>query len=511
MALGRIVMGLLFYPRGGSAYVLRYLTPALVRDDWSVSLAVGSLGEPGQLTHAPTFFAGLNVHVLDYSDAVRSFEAGGDAVAAPSPMHPSYEDRVDVPDRVLASVSPELAGHLSEVWEAPLRAAGADQADLFHLHHLTPQFDAARRHWPDVALVAHLHGTEMKLIEAIRERSAIAAKLGETLETMPAAAAQLETSSSLDSVELETLQTTRWSSWRHGEFWDAQLTRQARTADHLITVSTQNRDAAISLFGIEPRDITVIENGVDLDRFRPQPRMPGTRRTIFRRALVEDPQGWSETGPPGSLAYRETDLDRLLGERDDATVLLFVGRFLLFKRVPSLIRAFAQARNRFTRPASLVIWGGHPGDWEGEHPATVAESVGADGIYFTGWRGHDDLPDALAACDALVVPSVDDPYPQEPLEAMAVGLPVIACASGGLLSMVNLDPAHPTGWLMAPDDLEALTDALVDAVNAPDEITRRGANALTHARAELSWDRLATRFEAVYTQTIEQTGRGPRS
>jgi glycosyltransferase involved in cell wall biosynthesis len=506
-----VVMGLLFYPRGGSAYVLRYLTPALVRADWSVSLAVGSLGEPGELTHAATFFAGLDVQVLDYSDAVRSFEAGGDAVAAPSPMHPSYEDRVDVPDRVLASVSPELAGHLSDAWEAPLRAAGADQADVFHLHHLTPQFDAARRHWPDVALVAHLHGTEMKLIEAIRERAALAAKLGETLATMPTAATQLETRAHLDPVELEMLHTTRWTSWRHGEFWDAQLTRQARTADHLITVSTQNRDTAISLFGIEPRDVTVIENGVDLDRFRPRPRMPGTRRAIFRRALVEDPQGWSESGPPGTLAYREADLDRLLGERDDATVLLFVGRFLQFKRVPALIRAFAQAQNRFTRPASLIIWGGHPGEWEGEHPATVAQDVGTDGIYFTGWRGHDDLPDALAACDALVVPSVDDPYPQVPLEAMAVGLPVIACASGGLLSMVNLDPAQPTGWLVPPDDLQALTDALVTAVNDPAEITKRGTNALAHARAELSWDRLATRFETVYSQTIEQTGNTPLS
>lgn len=505
MERGRVVMGLLFFPRGGAAYVVRYLTPALVRADWSVSLAVGSLGDAGEQTHAPTFFAGLDVQVLDYNDAVRSFEAGGDAIAAPIPMHPSYEDRVDVPDAVFASVPPELAGHLSSVWEAPFDAADADRADVFHLHHLTPQFDAARRYWPHVPLVAHLHGTEMKLVEAIRQRAKIAATLGETLETMPTAAAHLEDAASrLDQAELEVLHATRWQSWRHGEFWDAQLTRQAQAADHLITVSPQNRDTAISILGIEPQDVTVIPNGVDIDRFRPQPRLPGSRRATFRRALVEEPRGWSETGPPGALAYRESDLDRLLGDNDDATVLLFVGRFLHFKRVPALIRAFAHARNRFTRPASLVIWGGHPGEWEGEHPATVAEAVGTDGIYFTGWRGHDDLPDALAACDALVVPSVDDPYPQVPLEAMAVGLPVIACASGGLLSMVNLDPARPTGWLVPPDDLDALTDALITAVNSPVEMARRGTNALDHARAELSWDGLVARFETVYAQTIER-------
>ena len=55
MGEGRIVMGLLFFRRGGSAYVVRYLSPALSRAGWSVSLAVGSLGAPGEHTHAPTF------------------------------------------------------------------------------------------------------------------------------------------------------------------------------------------------------------------------------------------------------------------------------------------------------------------------------------------------------------------------------------------------------------------------------------------------------------------------
>jgi D-inositol-3-phosphate glycosyltransferase len=185
-------------------------------------------------------------------------------------------------------------------------------------------------------------------------------------------------------------------------------------------------------------------------------------------------------------------------------VLLFVGRFLGFKRVPELIRAFARARDRFTKPGALVVWGGHPGEWENEHPVTVAEEVGADGIFFAGWRGHEDLPEGLAACDALVVPSVADPYPQVPLEAMAVGLPVIACRSGGLISMVNLDPAVPTGWFVPPDDADALTEVLVTAVNDPAEVRSRGANALAHAQANLSWDGLVSRFEAVYAMGIER-------
>ena len=49
-------------------------------------------------------------------------------------------------------------------------------------------------------------------------------------------------------------------------------------------------------------------------------------------------------------------------------MLLFVGRFTEVKQLPMLIRAYARARERFARPAPLVIWGGFPGEWEGEHP-----------------------------------------------------------------------------------------------------------------------------------------------
>ena len=73
MGRGHVVMGLLFYPRGGSAYVVRYLSPALARAGWSVALAVGSVGEAGEETNAATFFDGLDVHYLDSTDAVRTF------------------------------------------------------------------------------------------------------------------------------------------------------------------------------------------------------------------------------------------------------------------------------------------------------------------------------------------------------------------------------------------------------------------------------------------------------
>ena len=501
-------MGLLFFPRGGSAQVARYVSTALARADWSVELVTGSLGDPGEETHAPTFFADIPVRHLDYSDAVRVFAAGGSAISAPVPMHPSYEDREKAPDVVFAAVPAELAEHLSSVWEAPFRTAGADRAHVFHLHHLTPQHDAVRRCWPQGAVVAHLHGTEIKFLEAINERAALARSVGTTLAGMPEwTRANPGGSFQLGDPQRVLLRTTRWEQWKHGDTWHDRLLRQADAADHVVVVSPTDRATAVEVLRVDADRVSDVPNGVDVIRFCPRPMSGQERRARFRRWLVEDPQGWDETAAPGTVAYREPDLDRLLGPDGDAIVLIFVGRFTSAKRVPLLVRAFARARPRFDRPASLVVWGGHPGELEGEHPVTVAREVGSDGVFFAGWRGHDDLPGALAACDALVMPSVDDSYSQAALEAMAVGLPVVATDSGGFPYMVNLDPARPTGWLVPPDDERALSETLVDVVNRAQEISRRGDAALAHARAHLSWAGRVDGFEEAYGRARDRRAR----
>ena len=512
MGGGRIVMGLLFFPRGGSAQVTRYLAAALERAGWSVALVAGSLGPPGQSTNAPTFFAGLDLRHLDYTPAVEAHQAGGDALAAPIPMHPSYEDRVGAVDPVLAAVDPGRAEHLASVWDAPFRAAGAEGADLFHLHHLTHQLDAVVRRWPGAPLVAHLHGTEIKFLQAVEARMAVAAALGRTLATMPAAvgAAGLDTGP-LAPNQLDLLRGTRWSQWRHGEWWLERLRRQAAAADHLVVVSPPDRATALSLLHLAPSRVTAVPNGVDIDLFRPRALAPEERRACFRRWLIEDPQGWDEGGGAGSVAYREPDLDRLLGPDAATTVLVYVGRFTAAKRVPLLLRAFARARGRSRRPLSLVVWGGHPGEWEGEHPVTVAAEVGADGVFFAGWRGHEDLPEGLAACDALVMPSVDDSFAQTALEAMAVGRPVLATRSGGFPSMINLDPDRPTGWLVEPDDVEGLAEAMVELAERPDELERRGRAALDHARAHLSWEGRVHALEQAYEAARAHHGRAQPS
>jgi D-inositol-3-phosphate glycosyltransferase len=149
-------------------------------------------------------------------------------------------------------------------------------------------------------------------------------------------------------------------------------------------------------------------------------------------------------------------------------------------------------------PAPLVIWGGFPGEWEGEHPHTVVEHEGIEDVLFDGWRDHDRLPLVLSCADCFVAPSTGEPFGLVYLEAMACGLPVIGSRSGGPPSFINTTPGELDGWLVTPDDEQALADAMVTAIDNPDERMKRGGNAYRHARDRYSWRDAARRVTDLY-------------
>src|SRR3989440_9219471 len=161
--LAHVVMGLMFFPRGGSAHVTRSLARELVKLGCKVTIVCGSLRIAGRPGDAREFFAGLDVRPVDYTAALEA-EA---PLRADPPMHPSYEDRPGAPDRVFASVDDEIYEHLVATWMRALSDAGAAQADILHLHHLTPLNEAAARIAPHVPVVGHIHGTELLMLEAI--------------------------------------------------------------------------------------------------------------------------------------------------------------------------------------------------------------------------------------------------------------------------------------------------------------------------------------------------------
>jgi glycosyltransferase involved in cell wall biosynthesis len=444
----------MFFPRGGSAQVARYMARSLPEAGWDVAIACGSLGEPGEESHAETFYRGLDVHPLDYT-------AARDApvpLAADPPFQPSYEDRADAPDRVLAAVDDESYERLVGAWEEHLGAAGAGDADLLHLHHLTPLNAAAERSFADVPRVGHLHGTELLMLREIEQGPPV--------------------------------------GWDHAQAWAERMRDWARRCERLFVLSPDAVRRVPDLLGVDAERVVWAPNGFDPEGFDRRPVGGEERLAHWRRWLVEEPRGWDESGEPGSVAYTEEDLDAF---RDGGPVLVYVGRYTEVKRIPLLIRAHARARERFGRRVPLVLLGGFPGEWEGEHPLAVVRETGDDDVFLAGWRGHDDLPAGFNAADILVLPSVREQFGQVLVEAMACGVPPVAVDAHGPAEIVK---DGETGWLVPPDDEDALAEALVAAASDDAERGRRAEAAYSDARSRYSWPALARRVAGVYDEVV---------
>src|SRR5215213_9549656 len=206
-------MGLLFFPRGGSSHVAQNLATALPAAGWRATILSGSLSLPGRPGDARAFYRGLDVHTVDFTPAL-------DAAA--------FEHQV-------------------AAWARALEAAGAADADVLHLHHLTPINEAAARVAPAVRVVGHLHGTELLMLEAI--------ELGD-------------------------------ADWPHGAEWAERMRRWAKRCERLIVLSDNQVHRAEGLLGIDAERCVQVSNGFDPERFRPRPL---DRAAHWRRHLVDEP------------------------------------------------------------------------------------------------------------------------------------------------------------------------------------------------------------------------------
>jgi len=148
--------------------------------------------------------------------------------------------------------------------------------------------------------------------------------------------------------------------------------------------------------------------------------------------------------------------------------LLFVGRLRIRKGVEVLLEALRELRGRV--PGAVLKIAGN-----GEHRAALerkAAGLGLDSaVSFLGTRDGSQVRALLAGAAALVVPSIYEGMPLVVLEAMERGVPVVASAVSGIPEVVV---GGETGWLVPPEDPEALADALEEVLADAPEARRRG-------------------------------------
>src|SRR5204862_931309 len=109
----------------------------LPSEGWDVTILSGSRRDAGGHGDASRFYRGLDVHEVDFTAALSASDPMDPPGGAP-PMHPSYEDRPDAPDRVFATLDDRAFRRQADAWARALADAGAADADVLHLHHLTP-------------------------------------------------------------------------------------------------------------------------------------------------------------------------------------------------------------------------------------------------------------------------------------------------------------------------------------------------------------------------------------
>ena len=142
--------------------------------------------------------------------------------------------------------------------------------------------------------------------------------------------------------------------------------------------------------------------------------------------------------------------------------LLFVGRLRIRKGVEVLLAALREVPGAVLRIAG-----------DGEHRAALERAAAELGpaVTFLGTRDAAQVRTLLRGAAALVVPSIYEGMPLVVLEAMEAGVPVVASAVSGIPEVV-VD--GETGWLVPPEDPQALAGALAEVLADPGEARRRG-------------------------------------
>jgi len=256
---------------------------------------------------------------------------------------------------------------------------------------------------------------------------------------------------------------------RHAGWLSSPLSRQvhsvewwlARRADAVITCSAAMRDEAVELFDVDPATVAVLHNGIAPQAWQ----VPARRVSATRRRLA-----------PGG-----------------APLLLYFGRLEYEKGVQDLIAALPRIRRSHPGTRLAVAGTGTAVDMLVE---TAREHRVLRSIDFLGHLPDGELPAAVAAADAVVLPSRYEPFGIVALEAAAAGAPLVTSTAGGLGELVE---DGCTGVSFAPGDVAGIARAVRTVLDDPAAATVRATAARARLATDFDWQRIAAATADVYT------------
>ena len=193
-------------------------------------------------------------------------------------------------------------------------------------------------------------------------------------------------------------------------------------------------------------------------------------------------------------------------------ILMFPGRLTRWKGQTLFLEALADVKAKRGSEAFLaLIVGGDHDDKSGAGFRAELEQIIEDRALGDVVRmvGHcDDMAAAYRLASVAVTASLEpEAFGRAPVEAMAMGAPVIAPAHGGALETLE---DGVTGWLFGPGEAESLAMAIEHVLDlGPDGRREVGAAGVKRARAQFSVTRMQASTIEVYQRLLDAEGRAP--
>jgi glycosyltransferase involved in cell wall biosynthesis len=242
--------------------------------------------------------------------------------------------------------------------------------------------------------------------------------------------------------------------------------------DRVIANSAFTARHAVETYKTDPERIRVIHRGIDLDHFSPD-------RASAER-IIKLSNDW-----------------RLV---DGVPVVMLPGRLTRWKGQILLIEAMARLGRDDVRCLIVGDDQGRAG-YRRELEALIAERRLGSVVHLVGPCA--DMPAALMLADAVVSASTDpEAFGRVMVEAQAMGRPVVAADHGASRELVV--PGE-TGWLVTPNDPDALAAALREALALDaagrDRLARRG---IARARELFTKQRMCAATLGVYRELLEE-------
>ncbi|MFV2000830.1 MAG: glycosyltransferase [Acidimicrobiia bacterium] len=246
--------------------------------------------------------------------------------------------------------------------------------------------------------------------------------------------------------------------------------------DHFHAVSQAVKDSTVQTLGVDPDRITVVKRGRDSDRLG--------RRT-----------------PERTTAARA-----MLGIPEAAEVVVTVGRQEYQKGHRYLIEAFAGVVA--SRPDARLLIAGREGHSTAALQSLINELDLGSVVTLLGHRS--DVPEVLAASELFVFPSLYEGLGGALIEALALGLPVVATDLPALREVVH---EGENAILVPPRDSDALGSAIITLLEEPGTQASFGERSRElfeeEFRIEDSTDRMIMMLTAVAARTKDEPISAP--